>query len=130
MKKTLFLTITLPIALGIVTGGYLGGKEYWNRVVYKAETGKTVVLTTGQEVGISDKKSTRDSAIGLLLASDDKAKGTHKLVRGADALNVYLTSSTVDLNQFIGRGVQVWGETFQRENVGWFMDVTKLKVIK
>lgn len=130
MKKTLFLAVTLPIALGVITGAYLGGKGYWNKVTYRQVTGKTVVVAVGQEYGVSDQKSIRDSAIGLLVDSDNKTKGTHRLVRGADALTVYLTSSTIDLNQFLGRGMQIWGETFQRENVGWFMDVTKLKVIK
>lgn len=130
ITRKLFLVVTLPIALGIITGVLVGGESYFTRVTYKDVSGKLVVLASGQEVGVNDKKSTRDNAIGLLVKSDDSIKGTHKLMRGADALTVYLTSSTMDLGQFAGRGVQVWGETFQRKGIGWFMDVTKLKVIK
>ena len=128
--RKLFLIITLPIALGIFTGAYFGGQDLFKKVVYKDVSGKSLVLAKGQEVGSNDKKSTRDSAIGLLVNSDDLIKGTYMLVRGSDALTVYLTSSTIDLSQFVGLGIQIWGETFQRENVGWFMDVIRLKVIK
>jgi len=130
MRKTLFLAISLPIALGIITGVYFGGQDFFDRAVYRDVSGHSTVLAKGQEVGVNDKNSNRDSAIGLLVKSDDQAKGTYKLMRGTDALTVYLTSSTMDLGQFVGRGVQVWGETFQRKNIGWFMDAVKLKVIK
>ncbi len=131
MRKTLLFAITLPIAVGILTGTVLAGDKYFaQRAVYKDLSGKSIELAVGQEVGLSDKKSTRDGAIGLLVKSDDLIKGTHKLMRGTDALTVYMTSSTMDLDQFVGRGVQIWGETFQRKGIGWFMDAVKLKLLK
>ncbi len=129
-KKILFFIVSLPIALGIITGFYIGGQYLFDKAIYRDISGHTVILAKGQEVGSNDKNSTRDNAIGLLVKSDDQAKGTYKLMRGTDALTVYLTSSTMDLGQFLGRGVQIWGETFQRKNIGWFMDVVKLKLIK
>jgi hypothetical protein len=42
---------------------------------------------------------------------------------------VYLTSSVVDLQSFVGKKVQVWGETLAGQSAGWLMDVGKVKVI-
>lgn len=131
MKKSLFLFVSLPIVLGIFTGTFLAKNNIgWTQKIYYDETGKRYQIKVGEEFGKSDKKSGRDTAIGLLMASDNIKKGTHKLTRGSEALNVYFTSSTLDLNQFIGYGVQIWGETFQRKDVGWYMDVVKIKILK
>lgn len=131
IKKEFFLAVTLPICLGVLTGVMFGSDRYFRtKAVYTNESGQSLTLSVDQQLGQSDKKSTRDTAIGLLVKSDNVSKGTHKLIRGSDALTVFLISSVLDLSQFEGRGVQIWGETIQNKNVGWFMDVVKLKIIK
>ena len=42
---------------------------------------------------------------------------------------MYLTSSVTDLTEFEGMEIEVWGETFQGQNVGWLMDVGRVKVL-
>lgn len=54
-------------------------------------------------------------------------EGTNILVRQG-AVPVYLTSSVVDLNQYIGKKVKVFGETQKALTVGWLMDVGKVQV--
>jgi hypothetical protein len=57
-------------------------------------------------------------------------EGQFHLVRpGGDSQNVYLTSSTVDLSEFIGRKVTIWGQTQKAQKVGWLMDVGGVKVL-
>lgn len=127
MKKIILLVV-ISVGLGVITGNVLANRSYFS--VKDAENKGSVKFAYGQEFGINDPKLARDSAIGLLEKSDDEEKGTHKLNRGSDALTVYLTSSSLDLDKFVGFGVEIWGETNKRENTGWFIDVVKLKVLK
>jgi hypothetical protein len=43
---------------------------------------------------------------------------------------VYLTSSLVDLSQFVKRKIKVWGETQKAKVAGWLMDVGKVEVLQ
>lgn len=85
----------------------------------------------GKEVGIEDEKTFRDQAEGVLEEGGINGEGTHHLVReGGPSQNVYLTSSVVDLDQFVGKKVQVWGETFAAQKAGWLMDVGRVRVVE
>jgi hypothetical protein len=56
-------------------------------------------------------------------------EGQYHLVRpGGDSQNVYMTSSSVDLAQFIGKKVKVWGQTQAAKKAGWLMDVGRVQV--
>ena len=76
----------------------------------------------------------RDEAEGTIEKNDklDKyAQGTHKLIRpGGESQTAYLTSSVLDLDQFEGKKVKVFGETFGSSQVGWLMDVGKVEVVE
>jgi len=85
----------------------------------------------GKEVGSTDTQTFKDTAIGVLEAGGINGEGTHKLIReGGPSQTAYLTSSVVDLDQFIGKKVQVWGETFKGQKAGWLMDVGRIKIIE
>lgn len=74
----------------------------------------------------------RDSAEGVVEKNDiDKyAQGTHKLIRpGGESQTAFLTSSVLDLDQFVGKKVKVQGETYGSSQVGWLMDVGKVEEI-
>jgi len=69
-------------------------------------------------------------ATGVLKEGGVDGEGTHHLEReGGVSQNVYLTSSVLNLQQFVERKVQIWGETFTAQKAGWLMDVGKLKVL-
>lgn len=78
-------------------------------------------------------KTFRDQAEGTIEKNDqfDKyAQGTHKLIRpGGESQTAYLTSSVLDLDQYLGKKVKVYGETFGSSQVGWLMDVGKVDVV-
>ena len=60
-----------------------------------------------------------------------EGEGSFHLERpGGTSQNVYLTSSTVDLSEYVGKKVKVYGETFQGEKAGWLMDVGLVEVLQ
>ncbi len=122
--------ILIPALFGSFSGWY-----FWNQ---KLEVNQQVVSSSPllKQVPIAqeDMKTFRDSAEGVLEVNDNLAQytqGTHKLVRsGGPSQTVYLVSSVVDLNQYVGKKVKVWGETFESREVGWLMDVGRVEEIQ
>ena len=47
---------------------------------------------------------------------------------GGTAKYVYLTSSMIDLSLFVGKKVEIWGETLASKKAGWLMDVARIQV--
>ncbi|MGB9707096.1 MAG: hypothetical protein ACPLXP_03430, partial [Microgenomates group bacterium] len=95
-------------------------------------TGGAEVVEGPKEVGIKDVKTFRDYAFGRLKINDngDIPEGSHKLIRpGGPSQTAYLTSSVVDLNQFLEKCVEVWGETFAGQKAAWLMDVGRVKIL-
>ena len=87
--------------------------------------------TRGNIVGSTDEKTFKDTATGILRSGGLNGDGTHKLIReGGPSQTVYLTSSVVDLDQFVGKKVQVWGETNKGQKAAWLMDVGRIKIIE
>jgi len=137
MKKSqkTFLTFAfVAVLLGVVTGfsGYRlyaksgamsGSKEDLTMVVDGA-------IKKGATFGSNDE-SFKDTAKGYLEIGGFEGEGSHKLLRpGGDNQTVYLTSSVTDLSEFEGMEIEVWGETFQGQSVGWLMDVGRVKVLE
>jgi len=88
-------------------------------------------ITVGTKVGVSDETTFDRDAEGTLEKGGIDGEGSHHLVRvGGESQTVYMTSSIIDLDQFIGRKVKIWGETIGAEKAGWFMDVGKLEVLE
>ena len=127
-KKNLIMGVVVLVIIGagILSGYLLAGKR---------ETGGINVITEevakGKEVGSKDTKAFPDNATGVIEKGGLDGEGTHKLIReGGPSQTVYLTSSTIDLDQFDGKKVEIWGETFRGQKAGWFMDVGRVKVIE
>lgn len=92
---------------------------------------KTTKSSTKNTVGITDKKTFKDKAEGVLKEGGIDGEGNFHLERpGGESQNVYLTSTTVDLSQFVDKKVRVWGETFSAEKAGWLMDVGSVEVLQ
>lgn len=140
-KESFVKSVVIPgsivlaiILLGAGSGWYLSqggaGIPGVGQQANKAAPGADVSLS-GKEVGLDDAKTFRDNATGTLEDGGLEEDGTHHLVRdGGPSQTVYMTSSVVDLDQFIGKKVEVWGETIDGKKAGWLMDVGKIKVIE
>ena len=88
-------------------------------------------LKVGDIIGVNDDKTFNNQAKGVLDKGGFNGEGSHKLLRpGGASQTAYLTSSVVDLDEFVGHEVTVWGQTFSAQKVGWLMDVGRVKVEK
>lgn len=130
------LVIILVVVAGVGTGFFVSSMGTGKVAGIATKSGVSVapgaeVKKGGAEAGISDTATFRDSAQGVLEKGGIDGEGTHHLVRdGGPSQNVYLTSSVVDLDQFTGKKVEVWGETFAAKKAGWLMDIGRIKVIE
>lgn len=127
--------IILAIILaGGVTGFFLakqGGGTTVPTTVRKLVGGGELIQGP-KEVGIKDDRTFRDTAEGKIKVNDnsDIPEGSHQLLRpGGPSQTAYLSSSVLDLGQFTGKCVQVWGETFAAQKAGWLMDVGRVKIL-
>lgn len=114
------------IVLGSLTGYILSTKSN------KLQTSPLAIgaAKTAQQ----DTRTFRDFAEGVIkvkpLPSDGEyTEGTHTLIRQG-AVPVALTSSVVDLSQYEGKKVKVFGETQKALKEGWLMDIGKVEEIK
>jgi hypothetical protein len=124
MKKYITSVYIILIILGIGTGFILSGKGFSGNKSSKSST----QINTAKIVGSTDTKTFKDSAVGTVEQGGIDGEGTHKLIRdGGPSQTVYLTSSVVDLDQFIGKKVTVWGQTMAAQKAGWLMDVGKVE---
>lgn len=123
------LIFTVAIVLGVITG--FAGNSIKAMVSPRSTSSQTTSAPVQEAVGIPDKKTFKDSAEGLLREGGIDGEGSFHLKRpGGESQNVYLTSSTVDLSEYIGKKVRVHGETFTAEKAGWLMDVGFVEVLK
>lgn len=86
-------------------------------------------VKTATEIGVRDETTFKDSAEGKLVKGGVDSEGTHHLVRsGGASQNVYLTSSVVNLDNFVGKKVKVYGLTIAAQKAGWLMDVGRVEI--
>lgn len=142
MSKDSFFTpvkiasFVIVLILGLGTGyllknktGGIGGSRNSGPVI--ARNVPEAGVKEGDIIGIQDTTSFKDSSTGVLQKGGLDGEGSHNLLRpGGSSQTVYLTSSVVDLDAFVGHQVTVWGETFKGQKVGWLMDVGRVKVEK
>ena len=126
-----FIAILLVVAvLGIATGYLLSGSGSGSgKGKIGAITGSNA--EKGKTYGDGDQKIFKDPAEGVMTEGGIEGEGQYHLVReGGEDQYVYLTSSLVDLSEFEGKKVKVWGQTFEGQKAGWLMDVGRLEVLE
>lgn len=128
MKNVVIVFVIIAI-LGVGTGFVLASitKTTGKSLLPLARMG---TAQKGQTFGSGDIKIFKDVAEGKLENGGVNGEGQYHLVRpGGDSQNVYMTSSIVDLSQFIGQNIKVWGETQKAQTAGWLMDVGKVEIL-
>ena len=120
--------VALGIGTGLVTSSVQKAKAQNQQAVSLAEE----ELTPEQQQSFA--QTFRDEAEGIIEKNDDfdtYAQGPWKLIRtGGESQTAYLTSSVMDLDEYIGKKVKVYGETFGSGQVSWLMDVGKVEVVE
>ena len=129
LNKIFIGILVASIVLGGVAGFLLSRSN-------KSSSTSTPAATTIQaKTASQDNQTFRDFAEGTIQKrpdpknADEYVEGTHLLVRDG-AVPVALTSSVVDLSQYEGKRVKVFGETQKAIKEGWLMDVGKVEVKK
>jgi hypothetical protein len=133
MKAIVILIIVL--LLGVGTGYLLSSHSLASHLPSSAGGIASMVggssVQKGKTYGDGDLNTFKDTAEGTMKAGGIDGEGAFHLVRpGGDTQTVYLTSSLVDLSQFINHKVKVWGQTQKAQKAGWLMDVGRVEVMQ
>lgn len=128
--KLIILVAVTSIVLGTLTG-YLMSQNGGSPLQSPGNSKPTTGSAKNPE---QDSRTFKDFAEGTLKAKPqpkegDYSEGTHVLQRQG-AIPVALTSSVVDLSEFEGKKVKVFGETQKALKEGWLMDVGKVEEVK
>lgn len=124
-----FQIFTVLIVVVIIVG-LLGGLTVAKLTKPSTPNILTSNLKKGKVIGTVDKNTFKDKAEGILKEGGIDGEGNFHLERsGGFSQNVYLTSGTVDLAQFVGKKIRVWGATFQGQKAGWLMDVGSVEIL-
>lgn len=138
---------SLPILIIIIVIAITGGFWLSRLMPINKNTSIISTLTEGKAVStdnIANKdeiqvgklygnqgKNFKDTASGTIEKGSLNGEGTHVLNReGGASQRAALTSSVVDLDLFVGKKVEIKGETQASTKVGWFMDVGNIKVLE
>ena len=127
-----YFVVVVIVALGIGTGLVASSVQKAKAQNHQAVSLEEEELSPQQQQSFA--QTFRDEAEGTVEKNDDLdkyAQGTHKLLRpGGESQTAYLTSSVLDLDEYVGKKVKVFGETFGSSQVGWLMDVGKVEVVE
>lgn len=122
----IFVVYLVLIVMGVGTGYLLSGKSGF---VLGTINQKPGMIKTDKVVGSTDAKTFKDSAVGVIQKGGIDGEGTHQLIRdGGPSQTAFLISSVIDLDQYVGKKVKVWGETFAAKRAAWLMDVGKVEL--
>jgi hypothetical protein len=125
-----------PVILFVIVA-FLGVGTGFGLAQANSGPGKKVIplpkvssVEKGKTYGVTDTAAFKDTAEGVVEEGGIEGEGQYHLVRpGGDSQSVYMTSSTVDLSEFIGKKIKVWGATQTAQSAGWLMDVGKVEVL-
>lgn len=129
--------LLIIIILGITSGFWFSrfghkGSNSSNSIFNQnaASTDNVVTVETGKIYG-NQSKAFKDTASGTIEKGSLNGEGTHILNRdGGKAQRAALISSSVDLDLFVGKKVEIKGETNASTKVGWLLDVGVIKVLE
>lgn len=125
-KMKTLLTGLVVILAGVGTGWLLSGAQ-----AKSGTPAPTSNVATQDNADAIDESVFPDSAQGTLYEGGIEGEGTHYLDTGLGKEKyVYLLSTVLDLNSFVGKKVEVRGQTLAAERAGWLMDVGRVKVIE
>jgi len=119
------------IIVGVLTGFIIAKvkTELGNKNIKKGTSQSNAQVK--KTAGIRDESKFKDKAEGVLREGGIDGEGNFHLERpGGESQNVYLTSTTVDLAEFIGKKIRVHGETFRGQKAGWLMDVGLVEALE
>lgn len=129
MKKLITPTLALLIIIAGIGSGWGLSRISANANSSNPNQTDESTKESKTEAGMENSGQFSDEAEGVLMEGGYEGEGTHYLDRGlGPEKNVYLTSTVINLQNFVGKKVKVWGNTLSAQKVGWLMDVGRIKV--
>lgn len=125
-KNKIYVSVLIAAVLLGLGSGYIFAKQASVSNVPKDSANTSVSAKSAA----ADTQTFRDFAEGVIQNKPTGSaydEGTHILVRDG-AASVALTSSVVDLSQYVGKKVKVYGETQKALKEGWLMDVGRVDI--
>lgn len=131
LKKNIVLgVISVVVVLAGIGAGYLFSGVGKGTSGLGSNSGNTIVVSKN-EAGVLDESKFATTTDGVLEEGGIGGEGNYHLVRGSGPSQyAYLTSTSVDLSTFVGKKVQIWGDTMSGKKAGWLIDVGKIKVME
>ncbi len=132
LKKNIVLgLISVVVVLAGIGAGYLFSGVGKSTGSSTGNASGKSVTASDTEAGAKDESKFSTTTDGELAEGGIGGEGNFHLIRGSGPSQyAYLTSSSVDLTPFIGKKVQIWGETMSGKKAGWLIDVGKIKVME
>jgi hypothetical protein len=130
LNRIFLIIVISSVILGVGTGYLLSTGKPGSQT---SSVGNAAESITAPKAANQDKSTFRDFAEGTIQkktapkSANEYVEGTHVLVR-TGAVPVALTSSVVDLSEYEGKKVVVYGETQKAVKEGWLMDVGMVEV--
>lgn len=131
-NSTLIIVIVFALALGVASA-FLATRIFGGASISTLSSGGTAVekIEKGETVGSDDLETFKDTAEGTVREGGLDGEGAFHLERpGGEDQYVYLSSSTVNLSQFVGKKVKIWGQTNNSNTAGWLMEVGRLQLLE
>jgi hypothetical protein len=124
----LIISVFAVVVLGVGSAWIISSKLMGRPNTSVAAPGSVVTSTSA---GMLDPNTKYDTTTGDLKDGGIDGEGTEHLEGNNGPTHfVYLTSSVVDLSSFVGKKVQVWGQTLAAKHAPWLMDVAKIQVVQ
>ncbi len=134
-KPTLFVVVILALSIGfwgsrLIPRSNNSLLQNKNALIINPDNlTSSSQVETGKVYG-NLSKAFKDTATGTIEKGSINGEGTHILNReGGPTQRASLTSSVIDLDLFIGKNVQVTGETFASTKTSWLLDVGTIKIL-
>ncbi len=131
--KVAMVVYVVLVFMGIGTGYLLTRQSTSSQAATNdmVQSEKVETIKSDKAAGVTDVKTFKDSAEGKIEKGGLSGEGTHKLVRdGGPSQTVYLVSSVLNMDDFEGKKVRVWGQTYAGKKAAWFMDVGKIETLE
>jgi len=142
-KQTPFFSlpiILIVVFLGLATGFWISrlkpqGVKISAGILQNKSTSLGKIEDISQiEIGKlygQTSKSFKDTATGTIEKGSINGEGTHILNRdGGASQRASLISSAIDLDLFVGKKVEIKGETNASTKTSWLIDVGSIKVLE
>ncbi len=136
-KVVIFIIVILAIVSGFWTSRFwpLGKSSLTDSLSKKDITSADNIKSQDElVVGVAygnTAKAFKDTATGVIEKGDINGEGTHILNReGGKSQRASLTSSVIDLDLFIGKKVEIKGETNTSTKTSWLLDVGVIKILE